>query len=336
MNYSRSAAIGTWRVIVVFLGLIGTACETSEPRIGRNVVVSGAEDRLSDAEPVSLRWSTEERKETGAQVHVEDGVVARLGEWSLRKSDVYDHLADQDPDQVRAALAVMLSQRVVTKRSRDLGIRIDDEVLRVWFAGHLAQLTKRVALDYGKSVTLERYLHVTYGQSVDQYQRIVVDRERDFRLMARVVRYAQITEDRVRLRLLSVPDRLEAKRIHRKLSEGADFGRLARQTSSHSSRDSGGQVEPMWVSSLNVSLKEAVIGLKVGQTSGVVDSRDELGRRQFFVVKLMERIAGRDEPYSELKDAIEADLAKRPLATAEFVMWQARINNQVELVPAVR
>jgi hypothetical protein len=50
----------------------------------------------------------------------------------------------------------------------------------------------------------------------------------------------------------------------------------------------------------------------------------------------MERIAGRDEPYSELKDAIEADLAKRPLATAEFVMWQARINNQVELVPAVR
>jgi parvulin-like peptidyl-prolyl isomerase len=267
---------------------------------------------------------------------MDDAVVARLGEWSLRKSDVYDHLMEQDPDQVRAALAVMLSQRVVAKRCGDEGILIDDEELRIWFVGHFAQLKRRVTLDYGKSVGVERYLRVTYGQSVDQYQRIAVDRERDFRLMAHVVRFAQLTEDRVRLRLLSVPDRIEAKRLRRKIAEGADFERLARQTSSHSSREKGGQLDPMWTASLNVALKEAVAGLEAGKISGVVDSRDELGRRQFFIIQLLERIPGRAESYAQLKDEIEKGLAKSPLATSEFVMWQARINNQVELVPAVR
>lgn len=267
---------------------------------------------------------------------MEDAVVARLGEWALRKSDVYDHLMEQDPDQVRAALAVMLSQRVVAKRCDDEGILIDEEELRSWFVGHFSQLKRRVTLDYGKSVGVERYLRVTYGQSVDQYQRIAVDRERDFRLMAHVVRFAQLTEDRVRLRLLSVPDRIEAKRLRRKLTEGADFERLARQASSHSSREKGGQLDPMWTASLNAALKEAVAGLDTGKISGVVDSRDELGRRQFFIIQLLERIPGRAETYAQLKDEIEKGLAKSPLATSEFVMWQARINNQVELVPAVR
>lgn len=322
------------RVLGALICALGIACETASrsthargpSRVAKDIAVSlPAVQERSDKEPA-----------VASATGTNDDIVARLGKWALRKSDVYDHLMEQEPDQVKAALAVMLSQRVVDERCRVLGISISDEELQAWFVRHQVQLKKRVSLEYGTSVSLARYLEVNHGQSLDQYQRVAVDRERAFRLMARVVRFAQLTEDRVRLSLISVPDRDAARRLKRKLEEGADFGRLARQESSHSSAAEGGALSPMWIESLNIGLKEAVKELVVGQVSGVVDARDELGRRQFFIIRLQERIAARKQAYSQLQGEIEKGLQQRPLGTEEFVMWQARINNQVELVPEGR
>ena len=298
-----------------------------------------------DAKPVAVRSSTEgDLARAAAKVRDQevaivtapagpdflrfppaaDSVVASVGYEELRKSQVFDYMLRTYPSEVRAAVAVMLSNRILASECARHGITIDEREIDQWYAAHRAALLRRVRADLGSDATLAEWLRLNEGRSETEYERAARDRERAARLLARLVRYHEVLEDRVRLRIISVTDRALAVKIRRQIDEGADFAALARRSSIHPSAESGGMMHPVWRLALHPALDSAAFGLPVGAVSDVIEVVDRQGRRRYQIIKVVGRHPGRDVPYAEVADEIATSLAQEPLREDEWLMWQIK------------
>ena len=138
-----------------------------------------------------------------------------------------------------------------------------------------------------------------------------------------------IVPDTYKLRhiLKQLPDGVEARQIaiaeleglRTRIAEGADFAALAREYSDDArTRDEGGQLPWMVFSGVEKSFEEAVRALKVGELSGVVETR--LG---LHLLQLQEKQVQRLKTFEEAREEITNILAVR--ATREAI--QERVTN---------
>ncbi|MCA9321179.1 MAG: peptidylprolyl isomerase [Planctomycetes bacterium] len=260
-----------------------------------------------------------------------DEIVARVGSEDLRKSQVYDYMMLTFPDKVRSAVAVMLSNRVIASEVARHGIRVDESEIDDWFEGHRKEIENRMRLEPNGGDSVDAWLRQNYGQGLDLYERVSRDRERSMRLLARLVRYHEVLEDRVQMRLISMTDRNQARQVRQMLDEGADFGSLAQRFSVHASAEAGGLMHPVWRLALNPALDSVAFELPVGATSPVVEARDADGRPRYQIVRVVERHRGQQRPYAEVEKDIELGLLDRPLTQDEGYMWQVKVERLADL-----
>jgi choline-sulfatase len=93
-------------------------------------------------------------------------------------------------------------------------------------------------------------------------------------LRAQTGRAASPPAGAFRLRLLRVADRAEAEEALRRLGEGIDFARLAREISSDRSAAQGGDLGPIRVEDLAEPLRGAAAALSPGQWSAILETSD--------------------------------------------------------------
>lgn len=136
------------------------------------------------------------------------------------------------------------------------------------------------------------------------------------KLMRRTV---QVTEDdlrsafdrrygpKVKALQIVLGKREEAEAVIKKLSMGADFGKLARDVSlDRVSRRRGGALPPLPVNSV---LGRAAAALKPGRISGVVQTP-----HGFHVLKLLERLPAEDVTFEDVKERLRENLILRRVA----------------------
>ena len=254
-----------------------------------------------------------------------DQVVGQVGDEELRKSQVFDYMLKTFPDKVRAAIAVMISNRVLAAECEKHSITVAESEVSSWYAGHSRMLRDQARAEMGGDDKFEEWMKLRFGQTSREYEKVARDRERAKRLLSRLVRYHEILEDRVRFRIISVVDRDLSRRLRKMLDEGADFATLAKSYSIHPSAEQGGLMHPVWRLALNPALDAAAFGLPVGAISPVVEARDDRGRARYQIVRVVERKKGRAVRYAEVEDEIASGLLERPLSQDEWLMWQVKV-----------
>ena len=235
------------------------------------------------------------------------------------------------PREAKAAVAVLISNQVLRSECTRHGIRVDERLVDRWYKAHARDLERRARLEYGEGTTLDRFLTLTFGQTPIEYERIARRRERARLLLSRLIRFHQILEDRVQIRLASLVDAARARRVREMVDEGADFETVARQFSVHPSAEQGGLLHPVWRTALHPSLEEVAFKLSVGEVSQVIAVRDDSGRARYQIIRLIRRFPGRTVSYTDVADEIESGLLEKPLDQSEWLMWQVRVERLVDI-----
>lgn len=329
------------RVCLLLLLLTLTACKTtSTRRIDDELEKSGdsAEVAASSTVPTSsgadrgpdLRTRGIGPDELGFPPR-DDAVVGTIGDESLYKSQIFDYLLETYPQEVRASVAVMLGNRILAAEVEKHGIRVPPSELAAWMTEHRAALRQRAEADLGPGVPFERWLRLSFGQTVAEYETAARKRERSRRLLARVIRYHGILEDTVELRLISVPDRAQADALRLQLDQGADFAVLAERYSIHATAERGGRMIPLWRPALNPALTTPAFSLPIGEVSSVIPVRDRGNRQRYQIIRVLQRSNGRDVPYAEVRAEIDEGLLTKPLAEEEWYMWQVKTERMARM-----
>ncbi|MFT7617936.1 MAG: hypothetical protein ACI97A_001575 [Planctomycetota bacterium] len=262
---------------------------------------------------------------------IDDAVVARVGDEELHKSQVFDAMAQSQPEQVRATIAVLLGNRVLASECAKFGISVDGREIDAWFATHKNLMLQKAVLDYGKGTDFRTWVRLRFGQSLTDYERISCDRERAKRLLGRLIRFHQLLEDRVQMRIISTTTREKANSVHKLAKAGADFATLAEQHSVHPSAEAGGLMPPVWRASLNPALDRTAFELPVGVVSDIVQAKDQSLRDRFQIIKVIRRFPGKKVRYSNVEDEIIAGLTTNQLSQDEWYMWQLKLEKLAEM-----
>jgi hypothetical protein len=261
----------------------------------------------------------------------DDAVIARVGSEELHKSQAFEYMREAYPDRAAVAVSMLLTNRVIAVECAKHGIEVPLGEVVEWYGQHRAELEKRAQLEYGAGTSLAVYLDRTMGMTPTQYEIVACDRERTNRMMQRLVRYQQVIEERVELRIISVADQKVADDIMRQLAQGADFGALAKQQSRHASADKGGLMAPLWRGALNPALEGPAFALEEGKIAPIIRAQDDQGRDRYQILKLVKRHLPRAVRYAAVEDEIKKGLQARPFTQDEYFMWQLRVNRVIAL-----
>jgi peptidyl-prolyl cis-trans isomerase SurA len=94
--------------------------------------------------------------------------------------------------------------------------------------------------------------------------------------------------------------------IYQQLLAGGDFAELARQNSQGATADNGGDIGEFKPEELKEVYRKAAAVLEAGQTSTIY--RDEYG---FFIIKMLEKKLGGQQPFEEVEERIRMVLRKQ-------------------------
>ncbi len=130
-----------------------------------------------------------------------------------------------------------------------------------------------------------------YGEAIAQYEQALELAPETPQLKDALSRVRRILDERakaiesnkIRVRQIVVVTRAEADAVMERLTAGADFAELARETSIDSSRDGGGDLGFFGPGEMIPEFEAAAMGLEVGELSGVVETA--LG---FHIIKRIE------------------------------------------------
>lgn len=119
-----------------------------------------------------------------------------------------------------------------------------------------------------------------FDQAIVHYGQALELAPENAQLKAALNRVRRIVEERakaiesnkIRVRQIVVVTREEADAVMERLTAGADFAELARETSIDSSRDSGGDLGFFGPGEMIPEFEAAAMGLEVGELSGVVET----------------------------------------------------------------
>jgi hypothetical protein len=253
----------------------------------------------------------------------EDGLVAKVGDVILRRSDAFRIL-----DLATPARSVEVIRQMVLTTGAQLdalkeGIDVPAEELEASIASAIAEQKASFALEVDEHLALEDYLRKRHGMSAAEYHAEVRRMVLAAMLLERAVRLDQLRTDREDLELIVVEDEALARDIERQLAEGASFSVLAKKHSVHPSAAGGGTLPPV-PAGADVPLLAGRSALEAGQRLG--PEPITVGERTLWrLLRLVERTVADARPWSELRETIERGLSERPLSADELTLFEARI-----------
>ncbi len=212
--------------------------------------------------------------------------------------------------------------RIVEDRRAALAIAHSPEELRRRAVVYLDQAKK--------SMGEERYRQQLQRENATDESKIAqVEKSRFLSQMLtldKIVRYAELIEDRIEIDRAYFTDEAEARRFHQACgAKGFDAasqeqlperkpgkGRLPKEAFPRAQPPSDPPVDP-WI-------VDELLRLPAGGVTGVETSRSDL----YYVIRLRGLRKGRDVVYSEVKDELLEGILKEPPAQQDYARWMER------------
>lgn len=120
--------------------------------------------------------------------------------------------------------------------------------------------------------------------------------------------------------------RAAAEAVHKRLTEGEPFPRLAGEVSASPTKANGGLVGPLQVESLVPELQKAIADLEVGGVSAVVRTA-----RGFQIIKLESRSVTRVQPFEQVRADVSRRVAEQK-SRGEMLRYLERLRDQAKIV----
>ncbi|MHC4821286.1 MAG: peptidylprolyl isomerase [Planctomycetota bacterium] len=247
----------------------------------------------------------------------ENPVVAEVDGRPVTAADVARFLFQFAPERALDGLNQLVDGHVLEADAKAAGVTLPAGEVEARVSRELDDRETDLRVQFGPTMTLERYVTERFGVTVEAYRRQVAQLVRLQALRDRLVRLEQMKEDRIRIRVLVVDSEEKAREAARRLREGADFTSVARQVSlvqptelpSYTRTD----IEPE-------ALSTELFGLGVGGVSRPVKvSRGD--RDLYEVFKVVGMTRARNAPWSEVSGEIERGVREKPVTTAEYLQW---------------
>jgi len=245
-----------------------------------------------------------------------DDVVATVGDLSIHKRHVYEHLLKTEPAAPRRLIDVIVLDAQVAHAARRWGITLDSETVERKAAEQEKQLRTEVQRQLGVKVTLGHYLERQFGMGEEEYSQWL--RTKIIRELYRqyVLRFAALREERVEVRYIVNSDPDILRDVADRVRQGASFATLAIRHTEDANRMDGGLLPPFG-RGFDHPVAEVAFGLSPGELSDVF-VREVQGSKRYYLVYCLRRIPSRDVEFSAVRDELTRDIENRPLAGMEF------------------
>lgn len=241
--------------------------------------------------------------------------AAELGQWFLK---TYRR-------EALASLSKLIGLEIVEREAKRIGLSCPPTHLAAMRREIMDVLERDAAVTYGIGTKVERYVRLKFQQSLADHLAMRLEDARQRWLFSRVIRYEAMRTDRVELAMIVTRDRRAIEEVKARLDQGADFARVAKRYSVHESKQRGGRLPPLPKEALNPAVARRAFAMKVGDRTGILDVDDGRGHRQYEIVRLLNRLPGRDVAWSAVADEIEAGLKDRPVDPMEWTAWYLRL-----------
>ncbi|MBK8978073.1 MAG: peptidylprolyl isomerase [Planctomycetes bacterium] len=248
----------------------------------------------------------------------DDAVVATVGDVAIRKSHVFDRLAETDRRRAQLWIDVLVMDAVVAQFARRYGIEPDAERI-AQLAGEEEELLRaQVDVELQGRLDFDGYLQRQFGLSRDEYRAELVRDVTRVRYRGLVIRYLAMLEDRVEVRFITHSDPQVLEDARRRALDGADFASLARRLSDDDTRSQGGYLAPFG-RGFRHPIARAAFELAPGEVSPVVslDGAASGGAPRYALVYCLRRLPPRDEPFAAVRSELAAELDARPIQPFE-------------------
>ncbi len=261
-----------------------------------------------------------------------DAEVARVGELVLRKSHAYTRLLSAQPKLALSAVDLLVFDVLVSHHATQFGVTVLPSRVEELAATEERQVRDQVASEFGAGLEFADYVWRLFGMRLADWQALLRLRTAQRLYQGYVIRYLALREDRVEIRFLVHSDRAVAQEVSDKVKAGADFATLALRWSEDPSRRDGGRL-PAFSHGFQHPCAAVAFTLQRGEVSAPFQARWGDAER-WFVVYCLDRLAGRDVPFAEVRDEIDRDLEARPLQQIETAAYTLRWRGELERAPA--
>jgi parvulin-like peptidyl-prolyl isomerase len=250
----------------------------------------------------------------------DDPAVAEVDGRAIRASEVARALFRFETGRAHDVLNQVLESRIIEADAAALGMAVPPEEIAARVEEEFRARQTEIRVQYGPDVTLESFLKERYGATPESFRRDLAELVRLAALRDRLVRYEASREDRIRIRVMALPDEPAAREAVRRLRAGADFLALARQVSLAPPQDLPSfrrdEIRPP-------ELAEELFAMSPGDISRPVRVARE-GKEVFEVFKVVEKSPASDLPWADLAKEIDRGLRDRPVGIPEYLLWAGR------------
>lgn len=254
-------------------------------------------------------------------------VVARVDGEPIDKRDLADYICLMEPAKARLMTENLIQFRVIRNEMKRLGVEVSEDQVREILARELETVIQAAR---AKKQEVDAFLLDREGVTLETFKVLEPIRIRTALAYDRVVRYAQVLEDRVEGRILVVGSRPEAEDAVEKLEAGADFGTLVRKVSQHRTRSRGGLLPPIGKWNVEPELEKVFFSLPPGGISRPIEVR-EGDKIRFVILKCIRFHPARRVSYAEVREEIEAGLRHRGVEDEERSGWTRSMVNRYKV-----
>lgn len=250
-----------------------------------------------------------------------DAEVARVGDLVLRQSDAFARLLSADPKLALSAVDLLVFDVLVARHAQQFGIRLEEERLAALVENEERGLRKQLAAELG-NVSFADYVWRVFGMREADWRATLRLRTAQRLYQGYVLRYLALREDRVQVRFLVHRERAVVAEAVAKVRAGADFATLASRLSEDTTKREGGLLPPFGPGFQHPAAKRA-FELRAGDVCEPFEGAWG-GEMRWFAVYCLQRQAGRDLPFEDVREEIDDDLALRPVSSLETTAYTMR------------
>jgi hypothetical protein len=260
----------------------------------------------------------------------EDAQIATVGDLVLRQSHAYSRLLSAHPKLALSAVDLLVFDVLVARHAQQYGIRVTEKRVEQLAVAEERELRRQVAEELS-GVSFADYVWRLFGMREQDWQSALRLRTAQRLYQGYVLRYLSLREDRVQVRFLVHKDREVAQEVVDKVRIGADFATLALRWSEDASRRDGGLLPAFGHGFQHPAAKHA-FALQAGECCDPFEARWG-GEQRWFVVYCLEHRPGRDVPFDQVQQEIDADLERAPITPLETSAYTLRWRNEEEQQP---
>nr|AYQ72810.1 peptidylprolyl isomerase [Cohnella candidum] len=245
----------------------------------------------------------------GGKAAGDNAVVGKMDGVTITKADMYDELSKQLADgQAASQLDSLMMMKLVDLEAKKSGVTATDADINAEIAKYRKNFStdeefasalqqNGMTMDILKeqidiSVKLRKIFAPEIKPTDDQLKKYYEDNKANYS-----------TPEQIRASHILLPTKAEAEAVLAELKKGADFATLAKEKSTDpGSKDNGGDLNYFGRGVMNEPFETAAFKLKVGETSGVVESPNG-----FHIIKVTDKKAAVTPTYDSVKQQVEND-----------------------------